>query len=361
MEDEGGDPDYVKLLDFGIARMINEGATRGLTREGEVFGTPHYMAPEQAQGKKEVGPPADIYAVGIMMWEMICGDCPFDAPTPLAVLFMHISDPLPPLRPKAGVVPTAQVEQIIRRACSKEPVDRYQTASEMLSDILSLIGSSTAALPGMIGTDASAEFGSGELRTRPSQVASRDPYFTPAPFATDVQVNDPDASHVESFDTSSQPAASNRRLLIVAAVAVVAVIGALGALFVIASADPSEAQAEVAEPAPVVPEPATATVAATEPEVIVEPIVVAKNPEEEVPVAAADPDADTAIAEPVEEQKPVEKEVVAEKPAPKKTVRKKPVRKPPKKVVAEPKDDEPTVTPGKWKPTVKPVTPTTWR
>ena len=53
----GQDDDYVKLLDFGIARLVNEGATKGLTKEGEVFGTPHYMSPEQGQGSSDIGPP----------------------------------------------------------------------------------------------------------------------------------------------------------------------------------------------------------------------------------------------------------------------------------------------------------------
>ena len=123
---------HPKVLDFGIARLINEGATKSLTRDGEVFGTPHYMAPEQAQGKKNVGPAADVYAMGIMLYEMVVGACPFDAPTPLAVLFMHINDTLPDVVPKVGIVLPESLREVIAVATAKEPEHRYQDAAEML-------------------------------------------------------------------------------------------------------------------------------------------------------------------------------------------------------------------------------------
>jgi serine/threonine protein kinase len=128
----GADEDYIKLLDFGIARMVHDGATRGLTKEGEVFGTPHYMAPEQAQGKKNIGPPADVYALGIMLYEMLVGQCPFDAPTPLSILYMHINDDLPDLDPRAGLTVPPAVRELIDRATAKSADDRYPTAAEML-------------------------------------------------------------------------------------------------------------------------------------------------------------------------------------------------------------------------------------
>lgn len=128
----GSDSDYIKLLDFGIARMVHDGATRGLTREGEVFGTPHYMAPEQAQGKKDIGPPADVYALGIMLYEMISGDCPFDAPTPLSILYMHINDNLPALVPRAGISLPESLREVVETATAKESAVRYANAGEML-------------------------------------------------------------------------------------------------------------------------------------------------------------------------------------------------------------------------------------
>ncbi len=128
----GTDRDFIKLLDFGIARLVNEQATEGLTREGEVFGTPHYMAPEQAEGETGIGPPADVYALGIMLYEMLCRECPFDAPKPLSILFKQINEELPPLSPRAGVTVPAALENLMRRATAKEPDQRFGTSGEML-------------------------------------------------------------------------------------------------------------------------------------------------------------------------------------------------------------------------------------
>ncbi len=142
----GDDMDFVKLLDFGIARITNETATRGLTREGEVFGTPHYMAPEQAQGKKNVGPPADVYAIGIMFYEILCGEPPFDASSPLSVLFMHINEPMPSLKPLDGLIVPKPIEDIILRATHKNPEHRYADASQMLQALYDSVGRTTGSL-----------------------------------------------------------------------------------------------------------------------------------------------------------------------------------------------------------------------
>lgn len=139
----GNDADFVKLLDFGIARMVHDGATQGLTREGEVFGTPHYMAPEQAQGKKDIGPPADVYALGIMFYELLTGECPFDAPTPLSILYMHINDDLPTLEARGHLNVPDSLRQIVARATAKEPIDRYQTAGEMLGALEHALGNNS--------------------------------------------------------------------------------------------------------------------------------------------------------------------------------------------------------------------------
>jgi serine/threonine protein kinase len=129
--DAGAQQDFVKLLDFGIARLVNQEATQGLTREGEVFGTPHYMAPEQAQGETGIGAPADVYAMGIMLYEMLSGETPFDAPTPLAILFKQINEEIPPLEARPGWQLPGWVHDLVDKATHKAPEDRYQTAGEM--------------------------------------------------------------------------------------------------------------------------------------------------------------------------------------------------------------------------------------
>jgi serine/threonine protein kinase len=150
----GSDSDYIKLLDFGIARMVHDGATRGLTREGEVFGTPHYMAPEQAQGKKDIGPPADVYALGIMFYEMLSGDCPFDAPTPLSILYMHINDDLPELTPRNGISLPDPMRQVVLKATAKAPEDRYQSAGEMLAAFDAAVGNTSGLFAAPAGVSS---------------------------------------------------------------------------------------------------------------------------------------------------------------------------------------------------------------
>ena len=131
----GTDQDFIKLLDFGIARIVNEQATEGLTREGEVFGTPHYMSPEQAEGKTNIGPAADVYAVGIMLYEMLCLESPFDAPKPLSILFKQINEELPPFEARPGVTIPGAVKNLVRRATAKEPEDRFADAGTMLQEL----------------------------------------------------------------------------------------------------------------------------------------------------------------------------------------------------------------------------------
>jgi serine/threonine protein kinase len=122
---ESGEP---MLSDFGVAKIIGDEAVTGLTGTGMAVGTPEYMAPEQVNAKTADGR-ADIYALGIVFYEMVTGRRPFQADTPLAVLFKHLTDPLP--RPSEFVpdLPEA-VENVLFKALTKKPEDRYQTMGE---------------------------------------------------------------------------------------------------------------------------------------------------------------------------------------------------------------------------------------
>lgn len=100
----GLDTDVVKVLDFGIAKIMgskeHNSARPALTAGNQVFGTPEYMAPEQIRGD-DVSAGTDIYALGIILYKMLCGRLPFDAPTPLALLAKHLSEPPAPLKAPA--------------------------------------------------------------------------------------------------------------------------------------------------------------------------------------------------------------------------------------------------------------------
>jgi serine/threonine protein kinase/tetratricopeptide (TPR) repeat protein len=128
MRGPGGE-DVVKLLDFGFARVEND-SDDGLTAAvKDVFGTPTYMSPEQATGDHEVGPPADLYAVGVMLWEAVCGAPPFTGATGTAVVVQHVTAPLPPFLPRADLLPPHGLEAVVRQALEKEPVRRHASAA----------------------------------------------------------------------------------------------------------------------------------------------------------------------------------------------------------------------------------------
>ncbi len=113
------------LSDFGIAKIMAE--TR-MTRTGTSLGTPAYMSPEQAQGMP-VDHRSDIYALGVMLYEMLAGVLPFQADTPVALLHQHVANPPPPLRERVPGIPRS-LEKIVMRALSKNPDDRFATAGE---------------------------------------------------------------------------------------------------------------------------------------------------------------------------------------------------------------------------------------
>jgi branched-chain amino acid transport system substrate-binding protein len=116
------------LTDFGIAKMVE--GTLGLTGSG-IIGTPHYMAPEQGQSLK-VDHRADVYAMGVVVYEMVTGRVPFDAETPFAVVMKHITEPLPLPRRVNPNLPEA-VERVILKALAKDPADRYQSMRDLVT------------------------------------------------------------------------------------------------------------------------------------------------------------------------------------------------------------------------------------
>ena len=119
------------LTDFGLARMVEDAVN--LTSTGTIMGTPAYMSPEQGSGSK-IDARSDIYSLGVVMFEMATGRVPYQAETPIAVVFKHVQDPLPPARSINPDLPEA-VELVILKALAKNPEDRYQTAADMVRAI----------------------------------------------------------------------------------------------------------------------------------------------------------------------------------------------------------------------------------
>lgn len=112
------------LTDFGLA-LVTDVGTRG-----EIFGSPHYIAPEQAVSSAKAVPQSDLYAVGVILFEMFTGDVPFNGAEPLDIALLHMSEPPPvprELRPEIN----PELEAIILKALAKNPEDRYQTGASL--------------------------------------------------------------------------------------------------------------------------------------------------------------------------------------------------------------------------------------
>jgi serine/threonine-protein kinase len=131
-----GDEDFVKVLDFGIAKVPvgdiapkSAAGDKALTQVGMIYGTPEYMPPEQALGQ-EVDRRADLYSLGVILFEMIASKRPFDDESKVKLLGMHITAPVPPL-PAELQVP-ADLEALIQKLLAKDPKDRLQEAREAI-------------------------------------------------------------------------------------------------------------------------------------------------------------------------------------------------------------------------------------
>jgi serine/threonine protein kinase len=122
----------VKLADFGTARIV--GMDTSITRAGQVVGTPDYMSPEQIRGE-ELGPSCDIYALGIIAYELLSGKRPFFADSPVAVAFKHLNEPLPEFEQSDEEIPR-WFKDFTQKACAKDKNDRFESVGEMLSQII---------------------------------------------------------------------------------------------------------------------------------------------------------------------------------------------------------------------------------
>ncbi|NDJ61128.1 MAG: protein kinase [Chloroflexi bacterium] len=118
------------LTDFGLARMVQTGGSS--LSSDMMIGTPHYMSPEQAIGRGDLGPATDVYALGVVLYELIVGVLPFNADTPFAIIHDHIYRALP-LPTQINPEVTLEVEQVLLIALAKDPAARYQSAGALMT------------------------------------------------------------------------------------------------------------------------------------------------------------------------------------------------------------------------------------
>ncbi len=163
---------HAVVTDFGVAKAVSaaSGAT-SLTSLGVALGTPAYMAPEQAAADPHVDHRADIYAVGALTYEMLCGRPPFTGMTPQAVLAAHVTQAPDPLIAYRATVPPA-LNELVMRCLAKKPADRVQRAEELLAQLEAMV----TPTGGMTPTGASLVITSGTeaalRRARPVRIAA---------------------------------------------------------------------------------------------------------------------------------------------------------------------------------------------
>jgi serine/threonine protein kinase/HEAT repeat protein len=143
----------VKLLDFGIAKLVgSDGPREKLTRTGSVIGTPHYMSPEQINGSKDVDQRTDLYAMGVITYEMFAGVTPFAGDTLQAVITGHLFGEPPRLAElPANLGVPAPIAEMVDRMLAKDPAARYRSVADVLDDLRAVQGNRRPAKADTLG------------------------------------------------------------------------------------------------------------------------------------------------------------------------------------------------------------------
>lgn len=172
----------VKVMDFGIARAQQSGVT-SLTQTGAVVGTPHYLSPEQAEGVHDIDGRSDLYAVGVLLFQLLSGQLPFDGDSMLSIAVKHIQASPPALSECGAQVPPA-VQALVSRALAKQPNERFPSAEAMRDELDRASGHAAAGAgtpPAATRHDPSVPSWSGDAAGPPAQGSPSPPPASPPP------------------------------------------------------------------------------------------------------------------------------------------------------------------------------------
>ncbi len=166
-------PDYVKVFDFGIAKLVSNGASEGhKTRAGAILGTPHYMSPEQCVGEETLDQSSDIYSLGVVLYRMVTGVVPFDFPSITEIITSHISEEAVLPRKINETIPES-LERVIVRAMAKDRNDRFASMREF-REALQACDRQEMAAPTPRNDQTAGRRARGRVSTAPPPVTSEE-------------------------------------------------------------------------------------------------------------------------------------------------------------------------------------------
>jgi serine/threonine protein kinase len=246
----GDENDFVKVLDFGLVKNLDEKNGEELTQTGLFMGSPKYMSPEQIRGERVDGR-VDVYGLGVIMFEMLTGKVPFDRANSVNILMAHIQEDVPMMKvfnPEVHV--PAPLEAVVRRCMAKDPVERYASMDEVLAALkqcsgisstmsgefrlADVMGPNGVMLDGSNPSSATVHLGPGT--PYPGVASSTTPHGI-APLSTDAALPAPERS-------------GRAKWLVASAVALAVVGGALGLSPSSKSAMPEQTKVAAKQSAP---------------------------------------------------------------------------------------------------------------
>jgi tRNA A-37 threonylcarbamoyl transferase component Bud32 len=220
--------EHVKVLDFGIAKILDDGASESITKTGMVCGTPMYLSPEQAVGKI-LDARSDAYSLGIILYEMLAGEPPFVDATPVGVLMKQVNEaPAPISLRKPGVEIPAALERFLMRILAKDPDDRPEDITAMAMQLKAVLEGKDdvkVPMPGMMATQSGVQIPTAEF------YAQQEGAGLTAPLMEDMQgagrggeSSKTQPSQVEAIAPGKSRRGLFASMAVVAVVAIVAVV-----------------------------------------------------------------------------------------------------------------------------------------